>query len=415
MPGRCALVRAVAVFVGTATLTLALWAFVPMLWGWQPLVVTSGSMAPGIRPGDLVLIDPAPQARPRTGDVVTYRRPGASPVTHRVVGRDAAGDYRTKGDANVQADPQPVPPERVLGRVRVLVPLLGLPGLRLRQHPAVGLTLAGLVGAGWVARSSRRRQAAVAIVVLFAATASGGPAGGQTGAAFTGGTTSGASAATRSKFYPLAVVAAGPVSYWRLGDSGGASRADTMGVAPLTCSGAAAGAAGALSRDADAATRLPAATAYCQAASGSLLSMTGSFTIIAWERATIWPETFHGRIVAKYGGTGQLNYMLAWDFAGTSLRALVDTSSGRYSAIKSKTADTNWHQVAMTWDGGALRLFLDGISVDGVLAPGTLSTTTVATTIGYTDSDSMVGDVDEVAIFARALGAPEIASLYALA
>ncbi|HVQ95256.1 MAG TPA: signal peptidase I [Mycobacteriales bacterium] len=415
MLGRCALVRAVAVFVGTATLTLVLWAFVPMLWGWQPLVVTSGSMAPGIRPGDLVLIDPAPPARPGTGDIVTYRRPGASPVTHRVVGRDAAGNYRTKGDANIQADPQLIPPDRVLGRARVLVPLLGLPGLRLRAHPAVGMTLAGLVGAGAVARSSRRRQTVVAVIVLLAATASSGPASGRTGAAFTGGTTGDASAATRSKFYPLAIVAAGPVSYWRLGDSGGAGRADTMGVAPLTCSGAAAAPVGALSRDADAATRLPAATARCQAASGSLVSMTGSFTVIAWERATIWPETFHGRIVAKYGGTGQLNYMLAWDYAGTSLRALVDTSNGRYTAIRAKTADTNWHQVAMTWDGSALRLFLDGISVDGVLAPGTLSTTAAPTTIGYIDSDSMVGDVDEVAIFARAMDAAEIASLYALA
>lgn len=410
-------VRVAAVFVGAVMFTLVLWAFVPMLWGWRPYVVTSGSMAPAVSVGDLILVDPARTSVPRIGDVITYHRPGSPRVTHRVVGRDADGAYRTKGDANAQADLQPVSPELVLGRVRIVVPMLGGPGLKLREHPAAAALLAGLIGVGWVALRRRRGTGAVGVVmVMLAVTAfSGGIAANQAGAVFVTETTSNMSAATRPQFYPLAILAAGPVSYWRLGETSGTNRADEMNVAPLTCSGAAGGLAGALSKDSNAATRLPTQSGYCRAASGSFLSMTGSFTIIVWERAIIWPQTSFGRLVAKYDSVaGKLNYLLAWDVLGTSMRAIIDTGSGRYTAIKSMQNDTNWHQIVMTWDGTNIRQYVDGGTAGGGPAPGTPLTTTTPTMLGYT-AQSAVGDLDEVAIFARAIGAPEIATLYSLA
>ncbi|WP_440899357.1 signal peptidase I, partial [Actinosynnema sp.] len=114
---RCALA-----FTGAVSLTLALCAFTPVLWGWRPVVVTSGSMGPLVRPGDVVLLDPAPDREPLVGDVVVYSRSGAPSVMHRVVGRDDDGRYRTRGDANPTPDAAPVAPEDVLGRVRGLVP-----------------------------------------------------------------------------------------------------------------------------------------------------------------------------------------------------------------------------------------------------------------------------------------------------
>jgi signal peptidase len=97
------------------------------------------------------------------------------------------------------------------------------------------------------------------------------------------------------------------------------------------------------------------------------------------------------------------------------MRALIDTTEGRFAAIKDMPADADWHHVAMTWDGAALRLYIDGDPADGLQAPGTPRTTATAATIGHVDDDSMVGDVDEVAIFDRALSNAEIAALYALA
>lgn len=402
-------------FLGAVVVVLVVWTFAPLLWGWEPFVVTSDSMAPAMRRGDVVLTDPAVGVR--RGDVLTYQRPGSDPVTHRVVGGDAATGWLTKGDANIQADPQPVASDTVVGRVRVLVPLLGWPGLTARAIPVVAVFLCVFTLLVLVLMRQRRRPGVrTGVAVLAAVTTLSGSVVAPTQGAFAGTTSTALSAATRSRFYPQTVIAAGPTAYWRLGEPSGTTRADQMGTAPLTCTGATGGFAGAVANDTNTASRLPANTARCQASSGSLLSMTSAFTVIVWERATIWPETPNGRIIAKYGGaTGTLNYMIAWDSTGKAMRALLDTNNGRYTAIKSMTQDTNWHMVAMIWDAMNLRLYLDGTSVDGLAAPGTPVTTTTATTIGYIASDSMVGDIDEVAIFARALSATEISDLYSLA
>ncbi|GLY00506.1 signal peptidase I [Actinoplanes sp. NBRC 101535] len=408
-PTRQAVHAAAFAFTVSMVLTLFTGAFLPMLWGWKPVVVTSGSMSPLITRGDVVVVDPA--ATGKAGDVVMYDRPGTGAVTHRIVGYTPDGRYLTKGDANPQRDPQPVTAQAVEGRVRLLVPYLGLPGLRLRTVPAGVVLALGVAALALLALRRRPRLVATAATALVVAV----PAGQQAQAAFLGSTGSDVSLATNSQFYRDAVLAADPVSYWRLGETGG-TRADQRGLSPLTCSGVTGGTTGALPKDPNTAMTLPAKTAYCRATSAAAHNLTGPFTVVAWERATSWPQTANGRIVAKYGGgTGTLNYMLAWDTAGTAMRAIVDTSTGRYQTVKAMTADSDWHQVAMTWDGTNLRLFVDGTPADGKAAPGTPVTTSTVLTVGYTASDSAVGDVDEVAIFARAFSTAEIAALYAQA
>ncbi|WP_157767777.1 signal peptidase I [Actinosynnema pretiosum] len=409
---RCALA-----FTGAVSLTLALCAFTPVLWGWRPVVVTSGSMGPLVRPGDVVLLDPAPDREPLVGDVVVYSRSGAPSVMHRVVGRDDDGRYRTRGDANPTPDAAPVAPEDVLGRVRGLVPGLGAPALFLRGHPSAAVPLAVLGGAGLLVLllSRRRPRAAAAAAVLLApalAVTAGGVAG-RAEAAFSATTAVPATVETVSRFYPQKVLAANPVSYWRLGEESGATRADERGANPLTCTGATGGAPGARPPDSDTATTLPTASAHCAAQGGAALSFTGPFTVIAWTRSTTSSPTPHGRLLAKYGGgTGQINYLLSWNDATTAMRALLDTENGRYTVVKPMPSDTAWHEVAMTWDGAALRLYLDGQPAGATATTGTPVTTPKPFTLGYTDSDSVVGDVDEVSVFARALSDAEIADLH---
>ncbi|ACU38239.1 signal peptidase I [Actinosynnema mirum] len=409
---RCALA-----FTGAVALTLALCAFAPVLWGWRPVVVTSGSMEPLVRPGDVVLLDPTPDREPLVGDVVVYSRSDAPSVTHRVVGRDDDGRYRTRGDANPTPDAASVAPEDVLGRVRGLVPGLGAPALFLHRHPSAAVPLAVLGGAGLLVLllSRRRPRAAAAAVLLVPALAvtTGGVVG-RTEAEFSATTAVPATVETVSRFYPQKVLAANPVSYWRLGEKSGNARADERGANPLTCVGATGGAPGARPPDSDTATTLPTASAHCAAGSGAALSFTGPFTVIVWTRSTAFPPTPHGRLVAKYGGgTGQINYLLSWNDATTAMRALLDTGSGRYTVVKPMPSDTAWHEVAMTWDGAGLRLYLDGQPAGSTATVGTPVTTPKPFTLGYTDADSVVGDVDEVSVFARALTDAEIADLHA--
>lgn len=107
---------------------LTVWALAPMVVGWQPYSIVSGSMAPDILPGDVVVVDPR-GVELVPGAVVTFADPSHPDrvLTHRLVGRNPDGTWRTRGDANTTADHGALPPSAVLGRPRLLVPWVGLP------------------------------------------------------------------------------------------------------------------------------------------------------------------------------------------------------------------------------------------------------------------------------------------------
>ncbi|HEX9681992.1 MAG TPA: signal peptidase I [Acidimicrobiales bacterium] len=85
-------------------------AFGPLTGRYRTTVVLSGSMAPELVPGDLLVLTPKPTADLDVGDVIVYRPPTSTTasVTHRVVEIYQPGNepvIRTKGDANGAADP----------------------------------------------------------------------------------------------------------------------------------------------------------------------------------------------------------------------------------------------------------------------------------------------------------------------
>ncbi len=137
-------------------LFLVLWVVVPsLLLHLEPVVVTSGSMATTIRPGDVVLLRQRGDDDLGSGTVITFRdpaRPGTL-TTHRIMAVDADGSYRTRGDANAVPDSTPVMPSRVVGVGRLLVPMVGLPVLWLRSGavPLFVVWLLATVAAGIVA------------------------------------------------------------------------------------------------------------------------------------------------------------------------------------------------------------------------------------------------------------------------
>lgn len=147
-------------------LWLVAWAAVPaLLLGWQPVLITSGSMGPTISPGDVVLLSEPPADEVlETGAVITYRDPGRSGglITHRIDGVREDGMYRTRGDANERPDSTPVAHADVVGVGRLLVPVVGLPVQWLRSDLiAFGLfvagTLAAAIAAGTANRAGRDR------------------------------------------------------------------------------------------------------------------------------------------------------------------------------------------------------------------------------------------------------------------
>lgn len=119
----------------------------PLVTGWERVVLTSGSMQPAIDPGDVVLTSTAVHPLD-PGTVIVFENPNkpGSLITHRIIENLPDGSYRTKGDANAQADVSPVAQDTVVGRGVTLVPAVGLPVIWARQgHPALAGAVAVLV------------------------------------------------------------------------------------------------------------------------------------------------------------------------------------------------------------------------------------------------------------------------------
>jgi signal peptidase I len=119
----------VSLFVVATMALLPVWGLGPALaLNWSPLAITSDSMAPAIRRGDLLLAAANPGAGLGPGTVVVFEDSGSgSLVTHRIAAVNLDGTYSTRGDANRGLDSTPLRPEQVIGVGRLLVPLVGLP------------------------------------------------------------------------------------------------------------------------------------------------------------------------------------------------------------------------------------------------------------------------------------------------
>jgi len=100
----------------------------PITGNYKMMIVQSGSMAPAIKMGSVVLVKPADDYK--IGDVITfgpYSRTKA-PTSHRIYDIkivDGNPVYITKGDANNAPDQREITKRDVLGKVLFSVPYLG--------------------------------------------------------------------------------------------------------------------------------------------------------------------------------------------------------------------------------------------------------------------------------------------------
>lgn len=96
-----------------------------------PLVVVSGSMAPAINAGDLIVVRSTPIEDVEAGQVVTFsdKDRGGDLVTHRVesiVAAVSGYEVVTRGDANTAREEWGVAAGSSVGRYILRVPRLGL-------------------------------------------------------------------------------------------------------------------------------------------------------------------------------------------------------------------------------------------------------------------------------------------------
>ena len=139
------LASAAGTFVLTVVAMLALLAIVPAVcMGWHVYTVQSGSMAPAISRGDMLLASRSPSQHLAPGAVVVFRRSDHRIVSHRIVTTGPLG-YVTRGDANPSPDSDLVRPASVLGVGRVMVPYAGLPAVWWQQRDFAPLAVFAVV------------------------------------------------------------------------------------------------------------------------------------------------------------------------------------------------------------------------------------------------------------------------------
>ena len=96
----------------------------------QTRVVLTGSMAPAINPGDIVVTVPLKAQIPQIGDIVTYQArrfngEGVGVFTHRIISGTLESGYMVKGDHNPSPDIQKVTKRDILGIVVFRIPYIG--------------------------------------------------------------------------------------------------------------------------------------------------------------------------------------------------------------------------------------------------------------------------------------------------
>lgn len=165
---------------------------------------------------------------------------------------------------------------------------------------------------------------------------------------------------------------------------------------------------------------------YTDIASNNTLQLT-NFSIASWFRTTMDVPFGSYAFIVNKGGIGSdargnnLNYGI-WITSSESIQAGFEDSSGVPYVVESpgprNLYDLNeWHYAVVTYDGLALRLYMDGVPVSSKLAfedkPDNSGTQPVR--IGANSlapSEFFIGSVGEVRIWNRALTHTEISYAY---
>lgn len=92
----------------------------------RSFVVLTGSMEPSIPVGSIIYIQRFNTYK--TGSIISFKNTAGQTITHRIVERITKGEqlfYKTKGDANKNADDTLVAQKDVIGRKELVIPYIG--------------------------------------------------------------------------------------------------------------------------------------------------------------------------------------------------------------------------------------------------------------------------------------------------
>ncbi|ROS57844.1 LamG-like jellyroll fold domain-containing protein [Frigoribacterium sp. PhB24] len=380
----------VARVVLTTAVCLLLWAAVPALWGWSPTTVVSGSMAPAIAAGDVVVAMPVDVDDLDAGQVLLVDDPDRAGALrlHRLVDTTDEG-LRLRGDANADVDSSLVSTEAVRGVGVLLVPAIGSAMLWQGGDRVLGVLVVSLVvllllaatrleptsddvvdplalsrhrartpptGRTRVARAAGAVLAVVAgVAVLFVVV-------GSSHAAFSATTSTRATLAT-SRFACLdRPVAAQARFAYQFNDGVGTTARDASGNGRAgTLTQGATIRSGTCAAGASPYARFDGATG--QVTTAQMIDGPQVFTVETWFRTT---TTTGGKLIgfgnSQSGASSQYDRHLYLTDRGTLIFGVY---SGTYYTVESPAAYTDgaWHLATATLSSSGMALYVDGTLV----------------------------------------------------
>ncbi|MBA3264389.1 MAG: DUF1929 domain-containing protein [Thermoleophilaceae bacterium] len=210
--------------------------------------------------------------------------------------------------------------------------------------------------------------------------------------------------------YRDAVLADGPVGYWRLAETTGAAL-DTTGNAAggSYLGGVTRGVPGALAGDSNLAARFDGTDDYVSVPDNNALDRGDVFSYELWvKRGSVQGTT--QRLLHKGAGVASLG------FGQNNKLVLVPGGTGATNIASSTTAITDqlWHHVVATKNGAEVHVYVDGVDRTAAATNTTLTSNATALNIGRASTASAYSsaDIDEVAIYPTALTPARVLAHY---
>ena len=199
---------------------------------------------------------------------------------------------------------------------------------------------------------------------------------------------------------------AGLVSFWRLGETSGATAADSTGTNPGTyVNGVTLNAASLVTHDTDPAASFDGVNDYVTVPDSASMSPTSAMSLEAWVKPSD---------VSTYRTIGTKDWLLRIDnpAEGNEFSFFVHIGGGWEPRVKSgvvPTTNTTYHVVG-TYDGSNLRIYVNGQLKATQARTGSIDDGTGAFNIGV--SPWWSGPIDDVALYNVALSATQIQAHY---
>jgi hypothetical protein len=212
--------------------------------------------------------------------------------------------------------------------------------------------------------------------------------------------------------YAAAVLEDRPIAYWRLGDAKAPVATDQVGGHAGTYAGTITfGSPGALVGDPDPAARFDGSSGRLDVGSAFAFAETATFSLEVWAR----PRVVDGSV--RFAASGSSRSKASADgyqlYFATDFTLFTRTGAGTtaYAGAAGLAANRYQHLVA-TYDGAAIRLFVDGTEKGSNPSPQRIGAS-ADTILAFADSASaqffkLDGELDEIAIYDTALPAARV-------